>query len=210
MEIKQDSHVDIDVRTILPSERHQRVFDQFLDLKDGQELHVIVDHDPKHLLEHMKHQGLPVDADAYRTVLKDDGTFVGIFRKLEKNGNSSGVKITSIGEARNYLPNRFNPVSLYSGENYKIIATYIKAGQFIPVHAPSTDLVFAVFKGTGTMFAGNGEVDLFPGRVVIVPGGQKRGVRAVTDIEALHIVSPIPGEVDHLEVMEKLQANRYL
>ena len=67
METKQVEPVIIDARTIPPSERHRRIFERFLSLKSGQELHVIVDHDPVHLVEHMKHEGLPIDNSAYRS-----------------------------------------------------------------------------------------------------------------------------------------------
>jgi quercetin dioxygenase-like cupin family protein len=101
-------------------------------------------------------------------------------------------------------------VGIYGTDNYKVIITYIKAGQFIPVHSPSTDLIFAVFTGTGTAFAGNREVPLNPGSILVVPGGEKRGIRAERDMEALHLVSPVPDDSDHTEVMKKLLKNSYL
>ena len=210
METKQHDPVTIDAMEIPPPERHKKIFETFLSLKPGQELHVRVDHDPAHLLEHMKHEGLPVDASAYTSHMGDDGIFIGIFPRSLETLPPEKVKITSIDGERSYLPDRFSPVGIYASENCKVLITYIKAGQFIPVHSPSTDLTFAVFKGTGKAFAGEREVELLPGSIIVVPGGEKRGIRAETDMEALHIVSPVPDENDHLEVMKKLQENRYL
>ncbi len=210
METKQVEPVIIDARTIPPSERHGRIFERFLSLKSGQELHVIVDHDPAHLVEHMKHEGLPIDNSAYRSYRDDNGTFTGIFRKLQNAPEEDRIKVTSIHRERAYLNDRFSPVGIYATDSYKVIITYIKAGQFIPVHSPSTDLIFAVFTGTGTAFAGDNEVPLIPGSILVIPGGEKRGIKAKTDMEALHVVSPVPDESDHMEVMEKLLKNSYL
>ena len=210
MKTKQFDPVIIDASRIPPAERHRRIFEQFFSLKPGQELHVMVDHDPVHLVEHMKHEGLPIDNSAYRSYRDEDGTFTGIFRRLQNSPGEDRVKVTSIDKERVYLKDRFNPVGIYGTDNYKVIITYIKAGQFIPVHSPSTDLIFAVFTGTGTAFAGNGEVPLNPGSILVVPGGEKRGIRAETDMEALHFVSPVPDDSDHTEVMKKLLKNSYL
>ena len=202
--------VTIDARILAPSDRHRRIFEQFIGLKTGQELYVIIDHDPRHLVEHMKQEGLPLDASPYRSFMNDDGTFVGVFRRMDDVPVEGKVKVTSIDEERSYLPDRFSPVAIYAEENYKVLITYIKARQFIPVHSPSTDLVFAVFRGTGSAYAGSREVPLLPGSIIVVPRGEKRGIKAQTDIEAFHVVSPIPGENDHREVKEKILANRYL
>ncbi len=208
--MKTQEYSTIDARTIAPAERHAKIFEKFLSLHPGHELHVIVDHDPRHLLEHMKHEGLPVVVSAYETHRNPDGTFVGVFRRGENPAPTGKVKITSFDDERSFSPERFSPVGIYSGKDYKVIITYIRAGQFIPVHSPDTDLVFAVFKGTGMAVAGENEVDLYPGKLIIIPRGEKRGISAKTDIEALHIVSPIPTEDDHREVHEKLSKGKFL
>ncbi|MHB1439743.1 MAG: DUF2249 domain-containing protein [Cuniculiplasma sp.] len=210
METKQGIPVIIDARTVPPSERHGKIFGLFMSLKPGQELHVKVDHDPIHLVEHMNHAGLPIDVSAYSSHMDKDGTFTGIFRKLQNAPGKDRVKVTSVNEERAYLDGRFNPVGIYAADNYKVIITYIRAGQFIPVHSPSTDLIFAVFTGTGTAFAGEKEVPLIPGSILIIPGGEKRGIKAKTDMEALHVVSPVPDESDHRDVIGKLLKNRYI
>ncbi len=66
------------------------------------------------------------------------------------------------------------------------------------------DLIFAVFKGNGIAVASETETELSPGSIVIVPRGERRGIRATTDMEAIHTVSPVPTESDHEEVMRKV------
>ena len=206
----KNNYIEIDIRNIAPGERRGKIFERFLALGQGQELHVIADHDPVHLLGSMKSHKLPVDVAAYRTLTDKDGTFTGIFKKLEHENVNENFLATDIDQERNYLPDRFNPVTVYTGENYRVIITYIKAGQFIPVHSPSTDLIFSVFKGNGSMVAGDREINIHPGSIVIVHAGEKRGGFANTDMEAFHVVSPVPDEKDHLEVKEKLESKKYI
>lgn len=209
METLENEGNIIDVRKISPQEKHGKIFESFRKIRPGEELQVIADHEPRHLLDHMIHEGLPVVESEYRSRINGDGTFSGFFRKENAGVPASGVKITSFDTERSYLEHKFNPVGIYSGKNYKVVLTYLKAGQYIPVHSPSTDLIFAVFKGTGTGIFADHEELLAPGKVIIIPGGEKRGIRALTDLEGLHIVSPIPEEQEHAEVVQKLSSGRF-
>ena len=210
MESQKETVNLIDATKLPPQERHYRIFEKFLTLKPGEVLQVIAGHEPVHLLQQMAHERLPVDAGAYYSHPNSDGTYSGFFTKIESSGENSRIKVTSFDRERNFSEKQFNPVGIYSGKDYKVVLTYIKAGQFIPVHSPGTDLVFAVFRGTGTGIFGEREERLLPGSVVIIPGGEKRGIKAITDMEGLHIVSPIPDESDHVEVFEKLSGGRFM
>jgi len=207
MEDKRENMKVVDAMKFPPEVRQSRIIEEFLSMKPGEVLEIIAPHDPEHLLRHMAHEGLPVDMDAYYSQQNPDGTHSGFFKKL-KNGEER-IKITSFEDESDFSDKQFNPVGIYSGNNYKVILAYIKAGQFIPVHSPGTDLIFSVYKGTGVGVFGDKEVPLKPGSVVIVPGGEKRGIRAITDMEGLHIVSPIPDEKDHMEVVRKLAINEF-
>ena len=209
MESQKETENLIDATELPPQERHYRIFEKFMSLKPGEVLQVIAGHEPAHLLQHMAHEGLPVDADAYYSQPNSDGTYSGFFTRIDSADGNSRVKITSFDRERKFSEKQFNPIGIYSGKSYKVVLTYIKAGQFIPVHSPGTDLVFAVFRGTGTGIFGDREERLVPGSVVVIPGGEKRGIRATTDMEGLHIVSPIPDESDHVEVFEKLSGGRF-
>lgn len=209
MEPQTESGNIIDATKIPPQERHFRIFEKILSLKPGEVLQVIAGHEPVHLLQHMAHEGIPVDQSAYYSRANPDGTYSGYFTRAQSKEDASRIKITSFESERNYSDRQFNPVGIYSGKDYKVVLTYLKAGQFIPVHSPSTDLVFAVFRGTGLGIFGDREEPLIPGTVVVIPGGKSRGIKAVTDLEGLHIVSPIPDESDHVEVFEKLSSGRF-
>ena len=79
----------------------------------------------------------------------------------------------------------------------------------ILVRGTLINLVFQVQSGTGEIVAGSKRQQIKPGDIIIIPKGQKRGIKAETDMEALHLVSPPPNDADHEEVVKKLQANSF-
>lgn len=209
METHENTTKVVDARKFPAQERHMRIFEEFMSLNPGNVLEVIAPHEPEHLLQHMSHEGLPVDMNAYYSRSNMDGTHSGFFTRLKSEPERNSVKITSFEKEKSFSEEKFNPIGIYTARNYKVIITYIKAGQFIPVHSPHTDLIFAVFSGTGIGIFGDKEEHLSPGSVVIVPGGEKRGIKAITDIEGLHIATPIPDENDHTEVRQGLANKRF-
>ncbi len=192
-----------------PRIRHEVIFDEFLKLEDGESLEVIVDHRPDHLLMHMQHAGLPVDPERYTATLREDGLWSGIFVKSTAGSNDHSIIIANYDTKRNYDSEKFSAVPVKAGGEYGVLITYLKAGQFIPVHSPDVDLIFQVFKGNGTGVAGDREFRIKAGDIFIVPRGEKRGIRAETDMEALHIVVPFPDEEDHQEVERKLASGTF-
>jgi quercetin dioxygenase-like cupin family protein len=86
----------------------------------------------------------------------------------------------------------------------KVIAAFFKAGQFIPVHTPGVDVVFYIIDGEAELVAGNERLNVGPGELIAIPSGVKRGIKALTELSALHIVQPVPSETDHAEVHAKL------
>ncbi|MDG7007524.1 MAG: DUF2249 domain-containing protein [Nitrososphaerota archaeon] len=206
----QDSRREIDVRNLPPRERHGRVFELFDALKPGETLFVVNDHEPVHLLAFMKHERRDFDAEAYIAHERKPGEWVGEFTKREGVAeNRGGPVMTSFEKERQYGESAFSPVPVYAAPTYRVLLTYIRAGQFIPVHTPNIDLIFAVQSGRGTMVAGDERRSIAAGDIVVVPRGVRRGVLAETDMEALHVVSPPPDDSDHEEVSRKIAAGSF-
>ncbi len=205
MESDNHNQITIDARQIPASERHERIIQTFKGLLPGQGLNIISDHEPIHLIDQMRHEGLPMVESAYTSIERPDGSYQSTLVKGDVPDPTDGIKFTSLDNERHYSENRFSPVGIYSTDTYKVILTYIRKGQCIPVHSPGVDLIFTVVKGTGRAIAGNKEFKLGPGSILIVPRGESRGITAESDIEGIHIVSPVPVERDHLEVQEKLE-----
>ncbi len=210
--MSKDSHCvrTIDVRPLPPPQRHALVFKAFDEMKPGETLLVVNDHEPVHLLQFMKHERRDFDASSYTSFERKPREWVGSFRKAElAPTRAPGVVFTSFEKERLLDEGAFSPVLIYSSERYKVILTYFKAGQFIPVHSPSTDLVLLVHSGRGEMVAGSRTFELKVGDVAVVPGGEKRGIRATTDMEILHLASPPPSDADHEEVVRKLSEGKF-
>lgn len=202
----------IDVRSMPPEQRHEYVFKVFDELEPGQVLTLVNDHEPVHLLRFMRHERRDFDPDSYTSYQKEPSVWVATFgkRASQQNTRSMGaVVFTSFEEEKAFDDGAFSPVPIYSTKDYKVMLVYFRAGQFIPVHAPGVDVVFLVHSGTGSIVGGSQSFSVEPGDIVIVPRGERRGVKAETDMELLHLVSPPPGDSDHEEVSKKLAAGQF-
>lgn len=197
----------MDVRNLPPGQRHEVIFRVFDEIKPGEHILVVNDHEPVHLVHYLRHERKDFDIDAYAAHERSPGVWTAVIKKKVDLGGDQAVQVirTSFSEERSFSAEEFSPVPVYTGKSYRVILTYFKAKQFIPVHTPKIDLVFVVMRGRGVMVAGDRRFPIKEGDVVIVPAGTKRGVLAETDMEALHLVSPAPTDGDHEEVAKKLQ-----
>lgn len=199
----------VDVRSLSPPARHSYIFKIFEEIKPGQSLLVVNDHEPVHLVQFMKHERKDFDLSAYKAYQKGPQEWVGVFKKKAVEDMNENFIFTSFEKERTWDDSSFAPVPVYTSKDYKVILAYFKAGQFIPVHTPKIDLVLLVHSGNGEVVTGDQKRELKPGDLVIIPRGEKRGVRAISDMEVLHLVSPPPTDEDHEEVAKKLMSGTF-
>lgn len=208
---KDDKKVrTIDVRTLPPPQRHSLIFKAFDEMEPGETLLVVNDHEPLHLLQFMKHERRDFDPASYSAFERKPREWVGSFKKTRlAPSHTPRIVFTSFEKERVLGEDSFSPVPIYSNERYRVILTYFRAGQFIPVHSPTTDLVLLVHSGRGELVAGSQRFELKVGDVAVIPGGERRGIRATTEMEILHLASPPPTDADHEEVVKKLSDGRF-
>src|SRR3972149_5365811 len=98
---------------------------------------------------------------------------------------------------KSFEEKRFNPKSVYQTEDIKVILAYFRKNQFIPVHTPGIDVVLCILEGEAEVVAGDEKIIAQKGDLIIVPGGIKRGVKAITEeLTVLHVVQPPPSDED--------------
>lgn len=199
----------VDVRTLAPSARHSHILKLFEEIVPGQSLLVVNDHEPVHLVQFMKHERKDFDLASYKAYQRGPSEWVGVFKKKASDNQGNRVVFTNFEKERVWDDDAFSPVPIYTSKDYKVILAYFKAGQFIPVHTPKIDLVLFVHSGNGEVVAGNEKHEVKSGDLVIVPKGERRGVRAISDMEVLHLVSPPPTDGDHEEVAAKLLSGTF-
>ena len=117
--------------------------------------------------------------------------------------NVNAVKIRSYGEER------FAPNPVYQSDGMKVVLAYFKKGQFIPVHSPGVELVLYIIEGEAEVVTGEDRVQAHKDDLIVIPKGLKRGVKALTDLSILHVVSPPPSADDHNEVHAKLAKGQF-
>ncbi|WP_276259039.1 cupin domain-containing protein [Haloglomus litoreum] len=118
---------------------------------------------------------------------------------------------TDFDAERSYDDGQFSAVEVFRSDRMKVVCGYFEPGQFIPVHAPSSDVAIHVRSGTGLVRDGDEEHRVEPGDVVVVEAEADRGVRADADtrLEALLVTAPPPTDAEHGPVREGLRRNEF-
>jgi quercetin dioxygenase-like cupin family protein len=124
---------------------------------------------------------------------------------------------TDFDAEREYDDAQFSAQSVFRSDRMKVVLGYFAPGQFIPVHAPDSDVAITVRDGTGVVRDGDDEHRVEPGDVVVVPAGEDRGVKADgdgdgdgdRDLEATLVTAPPPTDAEHDPVREGLRRGEF-
>ncbi|ELY76470.1 cupin domain-containing protein [Natrinema pallidum] len=114
---------------------------------------------------------------------------------------------TDFDSERTYDEDRFSTRPVFRSDRMKVVLGYFEPGQFIPVHAPGSDVAICIRSGTGVVREGETEHAVGPDDVVVVEADVERGIRADDDerLEALLTTSPPPTDAEHAPVREGLE-----
>ncbi|GCF15154.1 hypothetical protein Harman_30890 [Haloarcula mannanilytica] len=118
---------------------------------------------------------------------------------------------TDFDTARSYDDDQFSAVEVFRSDRMKVVCGYFEPGQFIPVHAPGSDVAIHVQSGTGVVRDGETERTVEPGDVVVVEADTDRGVKADADsrLEALLVTAPPPTDAEHDPVRKGLKRGEF-
>ncbi|MGZ0746903.1 cupin domain-containing protein [Haloparvum sp. AD34] len=106
---------------------------------------------------------------------------------------------TDFDAERQYSEAKFSAQEVFRSDRTKVVLGYFEPGQFIPVHAPGSDVVVDVQQGTALVRDGDEDRRVGPGDVVVVDAGTERGVKATGGdrLEALLVTAPPPTDAEH-------------
>jgi quercetin dioxygenase-like cupin family protein len=112
---------------------------------------------------------------------------------------------------RTYDDERFSAREVFRTDRSKVVCGYFEPGQFIPVHAPASDVVVSVREGTGIVREGEDTHRVGVGDIVVVEAGKARGIRADEDerLEALLVTAPPPSDADHEPVRRGVRQDEF-
>jgi quercetin dioxygenase-like cupin family protein len=118
---------------------------------------------------------------------------------------------TNVDARRQYDDEQFTAVSVYQSDDQKVVIGYFEPGQFIPVHAPDSDVAITVLSGTGVVREGTETRRVESESVVVVPAGTDRGVKADADsrLEATLVTAPPPTDAEHEPVRRGLRRGEF-
>jgi len=112
---------------------------------------------------------------------------------------------------REYDDDRFTAKTVFESDRTKVLRVYFEPGQFIPVHAPGSDLVVSVRVGTGIVREDETSHRVEPGDAVVVPADTPRGIKADDGrrLEALVVTAPPPTDAEHEPVRQGLRRGEF-
>lgn len=116
---------------------------------------------------------------------------------------------TDLDVEREFRDDRFRARVFHESETQKVVLGYFRPEQFVPVHAPDSDVAITVYDGAGIVREGETDHRVSAGSVVVVPAGVDRGVRAESELVATLVTSPPPGEAAHAPVREGLALGEF-
>ncbi len=117
---------------------------------------------------------------------------------------------TTLDEQRAYDDATFNAEAIARSERSKTLCGYFDPGQFIPVHAPDSDITIVVQSGHGIVREGETTHEVSAGSIVTVPAGTDRGIKAGEErLEAVLVVSPPPTDAEHEPVKRGLATGEF-
>jgi quercetin dioxygenase-like cupin family protein len=122
---------------------------------------------------------------------------------MEKIVKVNAAELKSLADAK------FVPKAVYQSQGMKVVLAYFKKGQFIPVHSPEVELVLCILEGKADVVAGEERVTAGKNDIIIIPKGEKRGVKALSELTVLHVVQPPPSDRDHKEVHARLAQGKF-
>jgi len=107
--------------------------------------------------------------------------------------------VTDFDSERSYSKGKFSAQEVFRSDRTKVVLGYFEPGQFIPVHAPDSDVVVDVQQGTALVRDGDADHHVAAGDVVVVEAGTERGVKAINGdrLEALLVTAPPPTDAEH-------------
>lgn len=118
---------------------------------------------------------------------------------------------TNFDAERSYDDDQFSAVEVFRSDRMKVVCGYFEPGQFIPVHAPSSDVTVHVRSGTGLVRDGTHDHRVEPGDVVVVEADFNRGIKAddKSRLEVLLVTAPPPTGAEHDPVRKGLKHDEF-
>ncbi|WP_123623911.1 cupin domain-containing protein [Halorubrum sp. CSM-61] len=118
---------------------------------------------------------------------------------------------TDFDAERGYDDERFSTGEVFRSDRMKVVCGYFEPGQFIPVHAPDSDVAITVRSGSGAVREGETDRPVGPGDVVVVEAGTARGVKASDGerLEASLVTAPPPTDAEHDPVREGIRRGEF-
>jgi quercetin dioxygenase-like cupin family protein len=118
---------------------------------------------------------------------------------------------TTIDVERAFDDDQFATSGVFQSDRMKVVCGYFEPGQFIPVHAPASDVMIHIRSGTGVVSERETDHRVSSDDIVVVPAETARGIKADEDSrpEALLVTAPPPTDEEHAPVRRGLKNDEF-
>lgn len=115
------------------------------------------------------------------------------------------------GAERTFDDEKFVAREVFRSERTKVVCGYFEPGQFIPVHAPDSDVTISIRSGTGIVREQDTSHEVGPDDIVVIEAGTRRGIKADDDtqLEALLVTAPPPTDAEHDPVRRGIREGEF-
>lgn len=91
-----------------------------------------------------------------------------------------------------YSPDRPGKQLLFNTQHMRVVSFYLEAGQEIPSHVSSSEVLMQVVEGSGFFTVGENEVPVNTGSVVVCASNEPHGMKATERMTIMAVISPRP------------------
>jgi quercetin dioxygenase-like cupin family protein len=114
-------------------------------------------------------------------------------------------------DAERAYDKRFSAKETFWTDRLKIECSYFEAGQFVPIHAPRSDIVISVREEIGVFRDDEDTHRVESGDIVVIKIETACGIRASEDqrLELLPVTAPPPSNVEHEPAQESIRHSEF-
>jgi quercetin dioxygenase-like cupin family protein len=102
------------------------------------------------------------------------------------------METVNLDELEEYSKEHPGTKLLYDSEAARVVLFCLDAGQEIPLHTSTSEVLMQVIKGRGSLIAGGEDVEAGPGTIVACAREEPHGMKAEERMVVLATIAPRP------------------
>ncbi len=102
------------------------------------------------------------------------------------------IKTMQLSQFQEFSSERLVSKLLHDSENSRVVLFCLEPSQVLSPHITTSEVIFLVVDGTGTIIVGEGETEANAGTLVVCPPQTRHGLKAGSRLVVLAVIAPRP------------------